>query len=542
MAEPGRKGPFELPGRWVHASQTPTWSDLAETAVAFVAWRRDRWPSLERLHRVARLVDGIEGAAIALGLHPFDADRWPPARVRDALLARGTPTPTGLVPPDAEPRSLLPGQALVVSGSNVCTFDPDTELDRLRSAIADAASSRKTPWRSRGAAPGPWPLAYPADLDVSGARMAIADTGHNRVLVAGTGGEVTHAIGEGVPDLRDGSLEEARFEAPRGIAWHEGGILVSDTGNDRIGRIDLREGRVSTIAHVPEGSLPAGLTVPDESPPIVALPGKGRIARLDLDGGRLDPEVAQPDGIRHPVDVVAQEGDLWVADLAGPAVHRISGGETPAACWSGAPLSEPRGLLATRRSRFVADPIEQTVFELREGGQKPVHPLLEEGIGMEAPTAVSRETSRLIVVDEGTQQVWRLEPEDPSDAERVRLTEPLLAVSEHVRLDPVELAPGGRLVVTLTYLSEEGLASEEHLESPELGGPLEDVRLTDGPRWENGRVTCRVEGGVAASGSLRIRWRPDPGPDGSEVAWDLPVIARPGADEDLRLTLSASGR
>jgi hypothetical protein len=106
----------------------------------------------------------------------------------------------------------------------------------------------------------PGVLRYPEKVAVQGDWMAIADTGHHRILVGrfgagsrggggGGGGdrlEISLALGDGEPGLVDGN--EPRFNAPHGVAFVDQTLFVADTENHAVRAVDLRTGVVRTVA------------------------------------------------------------------------------------------------------------------------------------------------------------------------------------------------------------------------------------------------------------------------------------------------------
>lgn len=534
MADDPGPGPFALPERWVHADKPPSWTDLGTSTVAFVRWRLDRWPSLERLHALDRIVRAHEDDGLVVGLH---AGRGEASleRVRDVLLARGTWAPTGIV--EAEPTwpgAAQPGAiALVAGGEIVETFGPGDPIGDVGSRIAEQAGASEPGWQPRGDAPGPWPLAFPSDVAIGGSRLGVADTGHNRVLVARPGGDILHLVGDGVPDHRDGSLDQARFEAPRGVCWRGEELLVADTGNDAIRAVDPGRGEVGTLLQAPEGSLPAGLAH-DGDELFVALAGEGSLARLE--DGELVRLQAIEEG--HPVDVALQRGSTVWADLTGARVHRLTPEASSSTLWEGAPLVEPSGLLA-EDTVLVADPGSGTVHELAMDGTGEPGQVLGAQAGLQSPAALDREAERIVVADGGGHHLWRLDPEDTEPPSRIRLTESPLSLAEHIRLDPIEMAPGARLELSISYMLTNDQGPEE-VQAPTARGPMEDLTSREGPVREEGRIRTELTGRVAASGNLRIRWSLTPEDVGHEAAWDLPIVVRPGAEDRLRLALSTS--
>ncbi|KAM8876061.1 NHL repeat-containing protein 2 [Synchiropus picturatus] len=141
-------------------------------------------------------------------------------------------------------------------------------------------------------------LSFPGKLSVENGtkKLAIADTGHHRILVVSLSGQLLHIIGGTQPGKQDGSLTDSSFNSPQGVAMKGEIIYVADTENHLIRKIDLSEGQVTTLA------------------------GDGTQG-TDKEGGRVGPQ--QP--ISSPWDVTLGSTDrdghiLWIA-MAG--THQI---------------------------------------------------------------------------------------------------------------------------------------------------------------------------------------------------------------------------
>ncbi|XP_054454668.1 NHL repeat-containing protein 2 [Anoplopoma fimbria] len=95
-------------------------------------------------------------------------------------------------------------------------------------------------------------LSFPGKVavDSSKKRLAIADTGHHRILVVSLTGQLLHVIGGPKSGKQDGDLSVASFNSPQGVAIKGDTVYVADTENHLIRKIDLFEGRVSTLAGV----------------------------------------------------------------------------------------------------------------------------------------------------------------------------------------------------------------------------------------------------------------------------------------------------
>jgi glucose/arabinose dehydrogenase len=91
----------------------------------------------------------------------------------------------------------------------------------------------------------------------------------------------------------------------------DGGLLVSDTGNGRVRRIDLRTGLIETWAQV--GS-PRGLVIAPDGTVYLVDGSTGRVLHLMIDGRRLG-SVARV--FRDPYDVkAAADGSLYIIDTS----------------------------------------------------------------------------------------------------------------------------------------------------------------------------------------------------------------------------------
>ena len=94
-------------------------------------------------------------------------------------------------------------------------------------------------------------LSFPGKLaaDEAGRRLFLSDSNHHRVLVLSPDGEVQRAIGSGARGSDDGDLATASFDRPQGLAYDPAGdaLYVADTENHLVRRVDLKQGRVTTV-------------------------------------------------------------------------------------------------------------------------------------------------------------------------------------------------------------------------------------------------------------------------------------------------------
>ncbi|XP_004929227.1 NHL repeat-containing protein 2 isoform X2 [Bombyx mori] len=79
--------------------------------------------------------------------------------------------------------------------------------------------------------------------------LAIADTGHHRVLLTDCSGIVLRIIGGPKPGFKDGKFAEAQFNTPQGLCWLSSTVLaVCDTNNHALRAIHLDDGTVELLA------------------------------------------------------------------------------------------------------------------------------------------------------------------------------------------------------------------------------------------------------------------------------------------------------
>lgn len=199
-------------------------------------------------------------------------------------------------------------------------------------------------------------LAAPGKIAASRQFVAIADTLHHRILLTDRHGKILHAFGGKEAGFRNGQPREARFFAPQGLSFGNGGLYVADTGNHAIRFIDLGKLTVTTVAG--DGQM-----------------GGGRISgEFEFDALKI--------GLASPWDVAYRDGRLYIAMAGTHQIWRldVQSGKIAPFAGSGreditdgalaqAAFSQPSGLSSSGDSLYVADAEDSAVrrIDLRAG-------------------------------------------------------------------------------------------------------------------------------------------------------------------------------
>lgn len=151
-------------------------------------------------------------------------------------------------------------------------------------------------------------LRFPGKVlaDEKGQRLFIADSNHNRVVIASFSGELVDIVGSGDIGSRDGDFVSASFDHPQGMALENDRLYVADTENHLVREIDLTKRQVRTIA---------GTGVQNRSP----WPGLEKLSPSDPPPDRW---VGKPleTALSSPWDLWVHDSELYIA-MAGP--HQI---------------------------------------------------------------------------------------------------------------------------------------------------------------------------------------------------------------------------
>lgn len=225
----------------------------------------------------------IRDASIRLGaIHPTVNDRQ--FRVWRSYAVRAWPTLVAI-----DPRGAVVGmQAGEFTAEAVGPF-----VERVLADARSAGTLVEGPLHFAAEPPtvAPATLAFPGKVAVDGRRIAIADSGHHRILIgtldeSGLRMRVERTVGGPGPDYRDGGTPA--FVNPQGLVFDGDLLYVADAGSHTVREVSLRTGDVRTLA------------------------GTGRQLRTAVDEAR--------GALSSPWDLALVDGVLYVA-MAG--IHQL---------------------------------------------------------------------------------------------------------------------------------------------------------------------------------------------------------------------------
>lgn len=191
------------------------------------------------------------------------------------------------------------------------------------------------------------PLLYPGKVlaDEASGRLFIADSNHNRIVVASIADEASgfsliETVGSGLPGDNDGIFTQARFFRPQGLALgpdHD--LYVADTENHQVRVVDFLARAVHTVA------------------------GTGKQGSWSGEGGeamRIDLNSPWDLALKPGILIVAMAGphQLWVVDLLHDRAYPYAGTGEEArqdGAVNVATFAQPSGLALDGNTLYVAD-------------------------------------------------------------------------------------------------------------------------------------------------------------------------------------------
>jgi thiol-disulfide isomerase/thioredoxin len=214
------------------------------------------------------------------------------------------------------------------------------------------------------------PLRYPGKIlaDEKSGRLFIADSNHDRIVVAKLDGKLEQVIGSGTIGHKDGAFEACSFNHPQGMALVGNVLYIADTENHLLRKADLASQRVTTVAGTGEkGSAWPEFGVGGETPKPSAAAGRGALKSTALSS---------------PWALWQQGSDLYIAMAGMHQIWKMPLDESSIGAYAGngredivdgpllattpydprfASFAQPSGLSSDGKHLFVADSEGSTV-------------------------------------------------------------------------------------------------------------------------------------------------------------------------------------
>jgi len=253
-------------------------------------------------------------------------------------------------------------------------------------------------------------LAFPGKVlaDEASGRLCVADSSHNRIVLADLEGQVQAVAGMGAPGAADGPFDAATFHHPQGMALDGDALYVADTENHLIRRLDLRGRTVETVAGTGQQARRF-----DEA-------GRGRAVALNSpwDLARVDRELYIAMAGSHQVWVINLE-TAEVRPFAGTGREGLMDGPREMGA-----LAQPSGLSTDGRALYVADSEISAIRQIELGARGALRTLVGldlfefgdvDGSGpqvrLQHPLGVALAGGRLYVADTYNHKIKVLDPE-----------------------------------------------------------------------------------------------------------------------------------
>src|SRR5256884_3242433 len=256
---------------------------------------------------------------------------------------------------------------------------------------------------------GDLPLAFPGKVlaDEKTDRLFIADSDHNRIVIAKLDGSLVDVIGTGMHGMVSGSFETASFSRPQGMALDGDTLYVADTENHLLRQIDLKARTVQTTAGTGLQSHQYGQSRPAQK---IALNSPWD---LQLVGRTLYIAMAGPHQI-WKLDLDKQE----ISTFAGSGREaRLDGALAESA------FAQPSALATDGQTLYVSDAEANIIRAINLGPNSKVRTLVggdlfdfgdKEGIGndvrLQHPLGLGRWKDKLLIADTYNHRIKLLDP------------------------------------------------------------------------------------------------------------------------------------
>ena len=272
--------------------------------------------------------------------------------------------------------------------------------------------------------------------------VIFADINNHALRTISTNGKVsTLAGGTDKQGYQDGTINDAKFDNPHGVAVRDDGVIaVAEVKNNTIRLItpNVKNGEitytVSTLAGIKgeSGSLDGDNKIAlFDSPHSVAWGQNGELFVADIGSSRIRmifngetttvagrDETGKDDGdlqtgtLKYPMDIIADNmGNVWIADAGTMTIrkwNKIEGLSTP---FPKAEIAMPHGIsLLNNRHIIIAEMYGHRIlmYDIKSGQVSTVCGTSEKGIGngkISKPAAVLVHNNKIWIADLGNHRI-----------------------------------------------------------------------------------------------------------------------------------------
>ncbi len=358
---------------WVNVAEPLVPDDLHGRVVLLNFWRFGCADCLSEMEGIAQLEKIYGTQLVVVGIHSWQfKEELSDEAISHAMVANGVQHPVANDANQAIAKAFRvtqwPTQILLnPRGGIEAVYAGEGHFDEMQAAIQRMAKLysghlRHDPVKLRGDNTVYTLLDYPGGIAYlpmyrNAPALAVADTGHDRVVVSDLQGKVLEVIGSGAQGHSDGIFEDARFSRPEGVAVHGELVYIADTGNHLLRLANLSTRKVVTLAGT--GALAAG-PLKETQPAAKSMLASPWALALWPDEN-------------HVAIAMAGNNQLWSYNVADKTVSLLAGSgdkgqqDGPAAS---AKLAQPSGLAALGNRLFFTDAQTSTLRVLEKGQVK----------------------------------------------------------------------------------------------------------------------------------------------------------------------------
>jgi sugar lactone lactonase YvrE len=247
-------------------------------------------------------------------------------------------------------------------------------------------------------------LNLPVGITTDGRYLYVADSTNNKIKkIEIASGVVTTVAGSGLVGSVDGVWSDARFYHPRGITTDGTYLYVAEMESNKIRRILISSGFVSTIATV---DSPTGITT-DGINLYVSNFSTHTISRIVISSGAVSILAGCSSGLvdgfgtaarfSNPIGITTDGTNLYVNDCGNNAIRTISLDSGSVSTLAVGFSSPATGITTDGTSLYVAD-YGNTVRRVTISGGA-VATLLGASAGLSQPEGLTTDGKSLFVVD-----------------------------------------------------------------------------------------------------------------------------------------------